>query len=210
MLVLGMGLGGVMQVLVIIVQNGVPHSELGVATSGATFFRSIGGSFGTAIFGAIFSNVLVSNLANHLHGLTLPAGFSLVRRDPGGARPPVGDGARGLRVRLRRVDPDGVPHRGADRPAGVPRLLADPAGGAEEWASAASAAPTAEANAAAVDAASGLDDIQAADGASGTAVAVRVARPAGRRPAVTVAGEPTRANQKPAARPARRAQPALS
>jgi hypothetical protein len=46
MLVLGMGLGGVMQVLVIIAQNAVPHSELGVATSGATFFRSIGGSFG--------------------------------------------------------------------------------------------------------------------------------------------------------------------
>ena len=76
MLVLGMGLGGVMQVLVIIVQNGVPHSELGVATSGATFFRSIGGSFGTAIFGAIFSNVLVGNLARHLHGVSLPAGFS--------------------------------------------------------------------------------------------------------------------------------------
>jgi hypothetical protein len=44
MLVLGMGIGGVMQVLVIIVQNGVPHGELGVATSGATFFRSIGAS----------------------------------------------------------------------------------------------------------------------------------------------------------------------
>jgi EmrB/QacA subfamily drug resistance transporter len=76
MLVLGMGLGGVMQVLVIIVQNGVPHSELGVATSGATFFRSIGGSFGVAIFGAIFSNVLVGNLAGKLHGLTLPSGFT--------------------------------------------------------------------------------------------------------------------------------------
>ncbi|HEV2451879.1 MAG TPA: MDR family MFS transporter [Streptosporangiaceae bacterium] len=76
MLVLGMGIGGVMQVLVIIVQNAVPHSELGVATSGATFFRSIGGSFGTAIFGAIFSNVLAGNLAAHLHGLTLPKGFS--------------------------------------------------------------------------------------------------------------------------------------
>ncbi len=76
MLVLGMGIGGVMQVLVIIVQNAVPHSELGVATSGATFFRSIGGSFGTAIFGAIFANVLVGNLARHLHGLRPPAGFS--------------------------------------------------------------------------------------------------------------------------------------
>ena len=76
MLVLGSGLGGVMQVLVTIVQNGVPHSELGVATSGATFFRSIGGSLGTAVFGAIFSNVLVGNLARHLHGETLPRGFS--------------------------------------------------------------------------------------------------------------------------------------
>jgi hypothetical protein len=82
MLVLGMGIGGVMQVLVIIVQNGVPHSELGVATSGATFFRSIGGSFGTAIFGAIFSNVLIGNLASHLHGVRLPAGFSAADLTP--------------------------------------------------------------------------------------------------------------------------------
>ena len=64
MFVLGIGLGCVMQVLVLIVQNAVPYSELGVATSGATFFRSIGGSFGTAIFGAIFSNVLVGNLVS--------------------------------------------------------------------------------------------------------------------------------------------------
>jgi EmrB/QacA subfamily drug resistance transporter len=82
MLVLGMGLGGVMQVLVIIVQNAVPHSEVGVATSGATFFRSIGGSFGTAIFGAIFANVLVSNLARHLRGVHLPAGFSSASATP--------------------------------------------------------------------------------------------------------------------------------
>jgi EmrB/QacA subfamily drug resistance transporter len=82
MLVLGMGIGGVMQVLVIIVQNGVPHSELGVATSGATFFRSIGGSFGTAIFGAIFANVLVGNLARHLHGVSLPPGFSAANATP--------------------------------------------------------------------------------------------------------------------------------
>jgi hypothetical protein len=67
---------------VIIVQNGVPHSELGVATSGATFFRSIGGSFGTAIFGAIFANVLVGNLARHLHGVTLPRGFSAADATP--------------------------------------------------------------------------------------------------------------------------------
>ena len=76
MFVLGMGLGSVMQVLVLIVQNSVPYSELGVATAGATFFRSIGGSFGTAIFGAIFSNVLVGNLVKHLGTAKLPAGVA--------------------------------------------------------------------------------------------------------------------------------------
>jgi EmrB/QacA subfamily drug resistance transporter len=76
LVVLGLGLGSVMQVLVIAVQNAVPHSELGVATSGATFFRSIGGSFGTAIFGAIFANVLTGNLVHYLAGTRLPAGFS--------------------------------------------------------------------------------------------------------------------------------------
>jgi predicted MFS family arabinose efflux permease len=76
MVVLGLGLGCVMQVMVIAVQNAVPHQELGVATSGATFFRSIGGSFGTAVFGAIFANVLTGNLAHYLAGVKLPAGFS--------------------------------------------------------------------------------------------------------------------------------------
>ncbi len=83
MVVLGMGLGGVMQVLVLIVQNSLPQSELGVATSGATFFRSIGGSFGTAVFGAIFSNVLVGNLAAHLRGHALPAGVNGASMTPG-------------------------------------------------------------------------------------------------------------------------------
>ena len=58
MLVLGVGLGLVMQVLVLAVQNAVPYEQLGVATSGATLFRSIGGSLGTAILGAIFANRL--------------------------------------------------------------------------------------------------------------------------------------------------------
>jgi hypothetical protein len=65
-----------MQVLVLVAQNAVPYPELGVATSGATFFRSIGGSFGVAIFGAIFSNVLVGNMARDLHGVSLPKGFN--------------------------------------------------------------------------------------------------------------------------------------
>ncbi|HEY6089346.1 MAG TPA: MDR family MFS transporter [Gemmatimonadaceae bacterium] len=63
MLVLGVGLGMVMQVLVIAVQNDVEYRDLGVATSGATLFRLIGGSLGTAILGAIFAGRLSANLA---------------------------------------------------------------------------------------------------------------------------------------------------
>jgi EmrB/QacA subfamily drug resistance transporter len=66
MLVLGFGLGLVMQVLVLAVQNAVPYSQLGVATSSATLFRSIGGSLGTAILGAIFANRLADELASKL------------------------------------------------------------------------------------------------------------------------------------------------
>jgi EmrB/QacA subfamily drug resistance transporter len=62
MFVLGAGMGLVMQVLVLAIQNAVPHSELGVATSAATFFRSMGGAFGTAAFGAILSNRIASYL----------------------------------------------------------------------------------------------------------------------------------------------------
>jgi MFS family permease len=82
MFVFGVGLGGVMQVLVIAVQGAVPHSELGVATAGATFFRSIGGSFGAAIFGAIFSNILAGRLATALHGVRLPVGLSASSLSP--------------------------------------------------------------------------------------------------------------------------------
>jgi EmrB/QacA subfamily drug resistance transporter len=83
MFVLGLGLGGVMQVLVIAVQNAVDYRDLGAATSGATFFRSMGGSFGTAVFGAIFANVLGGNLRHYLHGLSLPPGLSGAAVSPG-------------------------------------------------------------------------------------------------------------------------------
>ncbi len=66
MFVLGLGLGLVMQVLVLAVQNAVAYEDLGVATSGATLFRSIGGSVGTAILGSIFSNRLSAELATTL------------------------------------------------------------------------------------------------------------------------------------------------
>ncbi|HEU5279062.1 MAG TPA: MFS transporter [Gaiellaceae bacterium] len=69
MVVLGLGLGMVMQVLVLAVQNAVDYRHLGVATSGSTMFRSIGGSIGVSLFGAIFGNRLHHELA-----LKLPSG----------------------------------------------------------------------------------------------------------------------------------------
>ncbi|MEV5493049.1 MDR family MFS transporter [Streptomyces bobili] len=75
--VFGLGLGLVMQVLVLIVQNAVSYEDLGVATSGATFFRSIGASFGVAIFGTVFTNRLGDKLADAFRGVDLPSGLTL-------------------------------------------------------------------------------------------------------------------------------------
>ncbi|MFF6999078.1 DHA2 family efflux MFS transporter permease subunit [Streptomyces sp. NPDC008313] len=84
--VFGLGLGLVMQVLVLIVQNAVSYEDLGVATSGATFFRSIGASFGVAIFGTVFSSRLGDKLTAALSGRRLPAGLDVdaLKADPKG------------------------------------------------------------------------------------------------------------------------------
>ncbi len=62
MLVLGIGIGLCMQVLTIVVQSTVAYADLGVATSGVTFLRTLGSSFGAAVFGTVFSNVLADRL----------------------------------------------------------------------------------------------------------------------------------------------------
>ncbi|MGW5068098.1 DHA2 family efflux MFS transporter permease subunit [Streptomyces cyaneofuscatus] len=77
--VFGAGLGLVMQVLVLVVQNAVSYRDLGVATSGATFFRSIGASFGVAIFGTVFTNRLTGQLDSALAGRSLPPGVDAER-----------------------------------------------------------------------------------------------------------------------------------
>ena len=66
MYALGLGLGLTMQVLIVVVQNSVDRSDMGVATSSVAFFRSMGGSFGTALFGAILSSRLASHLSDVL------------------------------------------------------------------------------------------------------------------------------------------------
>ena len=74
MLVVGVGIGLVMQVLVLVVQNDVRPQEIGVATSTATFFRSVGGSFGVAIFGTIFASRLSSQLSQLPRAITAHLG----------------------------------------------------------------------------------------------------------------------------------------
>jgi EmrB/QacA subfamily drug resistance transporter len=66
MVIVGLGVGCVMQVLVVAVQNAVPYNQLGTATSSATFFRSIGSAFGVALFGAIYDIRLLAELPKYL------------------------------------------------------------------------------------------------------------------------------------------------
>jgi EmrB/QacA subfamily drug resistance transporter len=68
MALLGAGLGNVMQVLILAVQNSVDPSDIGAATSASAFSRSIGGSFGTAIFGAVWT----ARLSVEMSGLLPP------------------------------------------------------------------------------------------------------------------------------------------
>jgi EmrB/QacA subfamily drug resistance transporter len=90
MAVVGLGIGLVMQVLVVAVQNSVPYSQLGTATATATFFRTIGGSFGVSALGAVFNNQLLKQLRAHvtpaelklLHGGSLAANPAQIDRLP--------------------------------------------------------------------------------------------------------------------------------
>jgi EmrB/QacA subfamily drug resistance transporter len=71
MLVVGLGIGCIMQVAVLAVQNAVAYQDLGTATSAVVFFRLLGGALGTALFGAVLLNRLQHNL-----GVLLPSGTS--------------------------------------------------------------------------------------------------------------------------------------
>jgi DNA-binding MarR family transcriptional regulator len=81
----------VMQVLVLAVQNAVDYKYLGVATSGSTLFRQIGGSIGVSAFGAIFSHDLATQLAKRIPpGVHIPAEANpeVVRHLPAAVRGP--------------------------------------------------------------------------------------------------------------------------
>jgi len=62
-MLLGLGLGMVMQVIVLVVQNSVEYRDMGAATAGVNFFRSMGGAFGVALFGSVLTDRLDVNIA---------------------------------------------------------------------------------------------------------------------------------------------------
>jgi EmrB/QacA subfamily drug resistance transporter len=93
MLVLGAGIGLIMQILTLVVQNTVSYSDLGTATSGVTFFRTLGGSFGASIMGSIYANQLKTRLPGALASARVPPSAvsrpELVAKLPAQARAPI-------------------------------------------------------------------------------------------------------------------------
>jgi hypothetical protein len=82
MLLLGAGLGCCMQTLVLATQNAVPPSQMGVATSSATFFRSMGGTFGTAVFLTIFFTGAATRVGSNVQAASGTPAFQSALRDP--------------------------------------------------------------------------------------------------------------------------------
>ncbi|CAB4909953.1 unannotated protein [freshwater metagenome] len=81
-IMVGAGLGLSMQTIVIALQNSVDFQDMGIATSSNTFFRSLGGAFGTAIFGTIFSNRVAYYLQDNIAALQSTDPQSLKEFDP--------------------------------------------------------------------------------------------------------------------------------
>jgi hypothetical protein len=71
--VLGVGMGFLMQVTTLIAQNSVDPRDMGVASSSRAFFQQIGGSIGVSIFGVLFSRALLSELHARLPGRPIEA-----------------------------------------------------------------------------------------------------------------------------------------
>ena len=130
MVVIGVGLGLCMQSLILAVQNAVSVRDLGAGTSSATFFRSLGGSFGVAILGTVLSSRLASGLvrpAARCHRAASAAGAGRgggewwhqhLDQRPGDHPGPAGAGPRGHPGRLRRRAGHGLPDRRSDRHRG--------------------------------------------------------------------------------------------
>jgi EmrB/QacA subfamily drug resistance transporter len=110
MLALGIGIGCVMQVTMLLAQNSVEQRDMGVASSTSTFTRSIGGAFGVAIFGAIFSAQLTAGLAR------------------------AGEGASGVATGAGQIDPATLDSLPASVRHGVLEAIAGATGSVFGWA----------------------------------------------------------------------------
>jgi EmrB/QacA subfamily drug resistance transporter len=109
MAVAGIGLGLCMQTLILAIQNDVPAKDMGVATSSATFFRSIGGTVGTAVFLSILFGVVGSRIADAFASVrTDPAFLAALQQNPEFAQS-IRDGGAGLDLNntefLNTLDP---------------------------------------------------------------------------------------------------------
>jgi EmrB/QacA subfamily drug resistance transporter len=82
MVLVGAGLGCCMQTLVLATQNSVPPAQMGVATSSATFFRSMGGTFGTALFLTVFFSSASSKVSQNLQSAAQDPTFQRALKDP--------------------------------------------------------------------------------------------------------------------------------
>jgi EmrB/QacA subfamily drug resistance transporter len=95
LVIMGVGLGLSMQVLTLAAQNAVEVRDLGIATSANTFFRSMGGALGVAIFGSVFSSRLASYLAERFPTFAdsdravVDGGPEVIRSLPDAVRTPV-------------------------------------------------------------------------------------------------------------------------
>ena len=82
MLVIGMGLGQLMQTLTLVAQQSVKASDIGVATSSATFFRQMGGTLGVAVFISILFNSLADTIGNAFENKQIQADITAAAQDP--------------------------------------------------------------------------------------------------------------------------------
>ncbi|MBC7443410.1 MAG: MFS transporter [Ramlibacter sp.] len=108
MFVLGAGLGMLMQNLVLVVQNSIDISRLGVATSAVTFFRSLGGTIGVSVLGSVLGTVVAQQIRDGV-GALAPADQAAAARTLGtGAIPHIGQLPDALRLLVESAYGSGV------------------------------------------------------------------------------------------------------
>ena len=114
-IVLGLGMGFLMQMVSLIAQNSVQQKDMGVASSARMFFQQIGGSLGVAAFGAIFARRLTDSLA------AAAAGSGVHVSASGGQLDPATVDSLPARGQARRVLRDRARHTGRLHLGGCPR-----------------------------------------------------------------------------------------